>query len=122
MNFSYYFPNKDEKAGCVTRALSKAYNKDCKDVEYELKEIAKELNYEDYREVDVFEEYMFKRNAKVLRGYENKKVSDFSKEGCYILFAYKDDFYHLVCIKDNTLYDKDDVSLNLIILKVYEIR
>ena len=122
MQYSYYNP-VNENGGCVARALSKAFNKNYDEIKEELYHIAKDLNYEDYREIDVFEKYMFDRDAICIKEYENTKIEDFDLEnGTYILFAYKDDFYHLTCIKDNILYDKDDKIMDLIILKVYQIK
>lgn len=122
LQYSYYNP-VDEKAGCVARALSKAFNKEYDEVKEELYRIAKDLNYEDYREIDVFEKYMFDRGATCIREFENTRIKDFSLLiGTYVLFAYKEDFYHLTCIIDGVLYDKDASITDLIILKVYKIK
>ena len=40
--------------------------------------------------------------------------------GNYVIFCYKDAFYHMVSVINNTLYDKNDEALNLKVLKIYK--
>ena len=41
--------------------------------------------------------------------------------GSYIVFCYdKHEFYHMVTIIDNTLYDKEDSSLELYVIRLYK--
>lgn len=120
MNFKYYNP-VDEKAGCVARALSKAFNKEYDEVKEELYRIAKDLNYEDYREIEVFEKYLFDHGAKK-ENIRNVEIKDLEIEkGIYVVFAYKDNFYHLTCIKDYVLYDKNADILDLIVINLYNL-
>ena len=120
MKYEYYNP-VDEKGSCIQRSLSKVYNKDYFEVKEELINISKELNASDFREVEVFEKYLFDRGAKTL-DIKDILIKDLKlKEGKYVVLCYKDDWYHMIPIIDNTIYDKTDDSLNLIVLKVYEI-
>lgn len=121
MKFCYYNP-VEEKGGCVARALSKAYQLDYNQVKEELIKLSQELNYDDYRELEVFESYMLFRGASILSGWENLCIKDANFDNnTYVVFAYKDDFYHLLCICDNIVFDKREDVLDLIVLKVYKI-
>lgn len=40
----------------------------------------------------------------------------------YVVFAYKDDFYHLTCIIDHVLYDKKDNIFDLIVINLYKLK
>ena len=41
--------------------------------------------------------------------------------GTYIVFCYQDDFYHMTCIMDNTLYDNKKDSFNLKTITLYKL-
>lgn len=120
MEFSVYNP-VDEKGGCIARSISKAFNKDYNIVKNELIEIAKKHNLEDYREEIVFDEYLLSKKATLLNT-KDILIKDLNLIGTYIIFCNKDDFYHMVTIIDNVIYDKSDVSQDLKVIKMYQIK
>ena len=40
----------------------------------------------------------------------------------YIIFGNKDDWYHMVCLMDNTFYDKNERYQELNIIKIYKLK
>ena len=50
------------------------------------------------------------------------KIKDLELDsGNYIVFCYdKKDYYHMITIIDNTIYDKTDECLDLYVIKVYK--
>lgn len=118
MKFEYYNPS-DEKDGCVVRSLSKALNKDYEIVKEELLDYAKILNFNSYNEVEVFEKYILDNDFDKLESV-NKKIKDLKlKNGTYIIFCNKDDFYHMVTIINNVLYDKNEVAFDMNTINIY---
>ena len=119
MKFESYNP-VDEKGGCVVRSISKVLNKDYFEVKNDLIKLSKELNYDDYREVEVFEYYLHQNNFKDL-DMKDILVKDLNLEsGKYLVFCFKSDWYHMLTIIDNTIYDKNKDALDLTVLKVYK--
>lgn len=120
MKFEYYNPNK-EKGGCVVRALSKALDKNYEKVKEELIDYAKELNFSSYNEVEVFEKYILDNNFYKLEPV-NKQIKDLKlNNGTYIIFCNKDDFYHMVTVINNVLYDKSEVAFDMNAINIYKI-
>ena len=120
MKYEFYNP-VEEKGSCVERSLTKVYNEDYNKVKEELINISKKLNKEDYKDTEVFEKYLFDRGAKEL-GIQNILVKDLKLDkGKYIVFCYRDDWYHLLPIIDNVIYDKTNDCLELNVIKVYEV-
>lgn len=118
MKFEYYNPS-DEKGGCVVRSFSKALNKNYESVEKELLEYAKKLNFESYNEVEVFERYILDNDFIKLE-YPNKKIGDLDlKDGIYVIFCNKEDFYHMATIINNVLFDKSDVAFDMNAISIY---
>ena len=122
MKFEYYNP-VDEKGSCVQRSISKILNKDYNETKQELIELSKSLGYTDYREVEVFETYMKKYNIVELNQEFNCTIEELKiKEGKYIIFGNKEDWYHMVCLIDNTFYDKNENYKEINIIKIYELK
>ena len=49
------------------------------------------------------------------------KIKDYKNKGKSIIYCYdKKDFYHMVAIVDDVLYDKTDDSLNLYVLQIFK--
>jgi hypothetical protein len=65
---------------------------------------------------------MKRRNTFPIEYNKNIKVKDLKLDnGKYLVFCYdKKDFYHMVSIIDNILYDKDDSSLDLYVINIYK--
>lgn len=120
MKYEYYNP-VDEKGSCVQRSLSKILNKDYEETKQELIELSKSLGYEDYREIEVFETYMKKYNIIELNQEFNCTIKDLTIEpGNYIIFGNKEKWYHMVCLINNTIYDKNENYKEINIIKIYK--
>ena len=121
MKYEYYNP-VDENGSCVGRSISKIFNKDYFKVKEDLISISKSLKKDDYRDIDVFEKYLFDNGATKLN-IKDILVKDLKlKNGKYIVFCYKGDWYHMIPIIDNVVYDKFKDFLDLIVLTVYEVK
>lgn len=120
MKYEYYNP-VDEKGSCVQRSLSKILNKDYNETKQELIELSKSLGYSDYREIEVFETYMKKYNIIELNQEFNCTIEDLIIEpGNYIIFGNKEEWYHMVCLINNTIYDKNENYKEINIIKIYK--
>jgi len=123
MKFSeFYICDKEGKSNCVIRSLCKAFNEKYIDVYNELCSIAKSLNCESYNDVEVFEAYMKRRNTYAIDYGKDLKIKDLNLDnGKYLVFCYdKKEFYHMVSIIDNILYDKNAESLELYVVTIYK--
>ncbi len=121
MKFEYYNP-VDEKGSCVQRSISKILDKDYNETKQELIELSKSLGYEDYRETIVFETYLSNHNIVEIT-QEFTTIKELKLEpGKYIIFGNKEDWYHMVCLIDNTFYDKNENYKELNIIKIYKLK
>ena len=100
----------------------KLYSKEYDDVYNDLCTIQKELNCESFNDIPVFETYMNRNNTEAINYGEDIKIKDLELDNnSYIIFCYdKKDFYHMVTIINNTLYDRDDSSFDLYTIKIYK--
>ena len=118
----YNLTDENGKSNCVIRTFSKIFNKSYKEVLNVLIETAKELGCESINDIPVFEKYMEVNGItkEIVEG--DIKVKDLSlDEGTYVVFCYdKKDFYHMIPIIDNTVYDKHDDSLDLYVISLYK--
>lgn len=114
MKLEYYNPI-DEHGGCVIRAISKSLDKDYYIVKEELKQINE--NY-----TAIFEEYLLNNNFNIDESYKNKLLFDIVLEGNNVVLAHDNDWYHLICVIDNVIYDKctKDELKNMKVIKVYK--
>ena len=106
-----------ENNNCVLRALSKALDKNAKIIEDELKCIDN-----DYLDEYVFDKYLVNNNFIINSQANGKKLKSINYDGVNIVYGLKGDWYHMVCIIDNKIYDKhgyDDLK-DLIVIKVYK--
>ena len=111
-----------EGYNCVLRSLSKMLNRDIKVVKNELINVCNDLCIDDYNSVEAFEEFMRRNNILDIGVNNDIKIKDLELDsGKYIVFCYdKKDFYHMVTIIDNIVYDKSNESLDLYVIKVYK--
>lgn len=122
MKFEYYNPI-DEKGGCVSRSISKILQKDYNEVKQELIDLSNSLGYKDYREIEVFETYLKKYSIIEIPNEYHGPIKDLKlKKGKYIIFGNKEDWYHMVCLIDNTIYDKNENYKEINIIKIYELK
>ncbi len=123
MKFSkFYVEDKNGKTNCVIRSFCKLYGGAYEEVINELLSIKDEINAESFNDIEVFEEYMRRRDTDKIDYGKDTRIKDLNVDsGNYIVFCWdKDNFYHMVTIMDNTLYDKDDTSSNLYAITVYK--
>ena len=117
----FYISDNDGKSNCVIRSLCKILNKEYEEVYNGLCEISKELSCSSFNDIPVFEKYMEDNNIFKIIFEEDIKVKDLKMDKySYIVFCYdKKDYYHMVPIIDNTIYDKNSDCLNLDVISIY---
>ena len=119
---NYYVAGKNGRSNCVIRSLCKLFSEEYDNVYDDLCNIAKQLNCISYNDVEVFESYMQQRNMLLTEYGKDMQIKDLvlTKER-YAIFCWdRNEFYHMVSIIDNILYDKDDKSLELYVIKIYK--
>ena len=109
------------EGNCIIRSFSKLYNMNSNDIYNELETIKNELNANNSNDIEVFEEFMKRRNTNKIESNKDIKVKDLVLDNkSYIVFCYdKKDWYHLIPIIDNTVYDKSNSSLDLYVINIY---
>ena len=123
MKFSeFYISNNEGKSNCVIRTFCKIYGEEYNNVYNELCSIAKQLGCASFNDIQVFETYMREHETISIDYGKDTKIKDLNlNNGSYAIFCWdKKDFYHMVSIIDNVLYDKDDRSLELYTIKIYK--
>ena len=117
----FYICDINGNSNCVIRSLSKAYNEDYNNVCNELNDISKELKMS-FNDIEVIEEYMKRRNTLAINYGKDLKIKDLSLDNStYIILCWdKKDFYHMITIINNTLYDRTDESLELYVITIYK--
>lgn len=118
----FYITDSNGKSNCVIRSLCKIYNDSYENVYNDLCRIQKELNCESFNDIPVFEKYMSNHNTEIIENKNDTKIKDLKLDnGSYIILCWdKKDFYHMVTVVDNILYDKDNRSLDLYIINIYK--
>ena len=118
----FYITNSEGKTNCVIRSFCKLYELNYDDVYNELVNISKELNSESFNDIEVFEEFMKRRDTLKIEYDKDTKIKDLKLEnGKYIIFCYdKKDFYHMITIIDNIIYDKSLDCLDLYTISIYK--
>ncbi len=118
----YNITNNYGKSNCVIRSFCKLFNESYNDVYDELCRIQKELNCENFNDIDVLEIFMKNHNVYPIDYGKDIKVKDLKLDnGSYIVFCWdKDEFYHMLPIIDNVVYDKDDRSMELYTIALYK--
>ena len=117
----FYISDKNGKSNCVIRSLCKILNKEYDDIYSDLCKIANDLKNNSYNDVPVFEKYMEDNNIFKISCEEDIKVKDLKIDNSsYIVFCYnKKDYYHMIPIINNTIYDKNSDCLNLNVISIY---
>lgn len=123
MNFKeFYISDINGKSNCVIRSLCKVLDKGYDDVYNDLLKVTKELNCSSFNDIEVFEKYMEDNSIFKINYEECVKVKDLKIDnGPYIVFCYdKQDFYHMISIINNVIYDKNIDCMNLYVLSIYK--
>ena len=117
----FYITDKNGKSNCVIRSLCKVLNKEYNDVYDGLCEVAKKLNCSSFNDIPVFEKYMEDNDIFKISCYNEIKVKDLKIDDfSYIVFCYdKKDFYHMISIIDNVIYDKNSDCMDLYVISIY---
>ena len=106
----------DEQGGCIYRSISKALDMDYNIVKDELYKFA---IYNGDTE-DVPERYLLSKGFAIDDSLKGSVVKDLELKGSNIVYCFKDDWYHFVCVIDDTIYDKNEDALDLEVIKVYK--
>lgn len=119
---SFYVAHFNGKSNCVIRSLCKLLNEDYDKIYNDLCDLQRKLDASSYNDIIVFETFMNNNNISEVSYGKDIMIKDWELDnGSYIVFCYdKKDFYHMVTIIDNVLYDKDDSSLDLYVIKLYK--
>lgn len=117
----FYILDKNGKSNCVIRSLCKVLNKEYNDVYDGLCEVAKNLNFSSFNDIPVFEKYMEDNDIIKISGSDEIKVKDLKIDNfSYIVFCYdKKDFYHMISIINNVIYDKNSDCMDLYVIAIY---
>ena len=119
MKYVYYNPVEGH-GGCIYRSIAKSLNKSYNEVKEELDLLEKSMNTDNKKEV--FEKYLLMYNYIFDDSMNSSKLLENSYTGNNIIFAYYNDWYHMICIIDNVLFDKydEDKLKDLTINKIYK--
>ena len=117
----FYILDKNGKSNCVIRSLCKILNKEHNDVYSNLYKVAEKLKCSSCYDIPVFEKYMKDNNIFKINCEEFIKVKDLKLDnGSYIVFCYdKKDYYHMLPIISNVIYDKNSDCMDLYVISVY---
>lgn len=117
----FYISDKNDKSHCVIRSLCKILNKEYDVIYNGLCKVAKELNYSSFNDIPVFEKYMEDNNIIKINCDEEIKVKDLKIDNfSYIVFCHdKKNFYHMIPIIDNVIYDKNSDCMDLYVISIY---
>lgn len=122
MNFEIYNPT-NERGSCIVRTFTKLLNKDINIVKEDLSNLAKKLDYDNYKETEVFEKYLENNNYQKIILEDEILVRDLKlDDGKYAVFCYdRADYYHIFPIINNIVYDKNDSCFNLYVINIYKL-
>ena len=120
----YFISNSEGKSNCVVRSFCKMFNKEYGEVFNELVILSKELDCNSFNDIEVFEEYLKRHSFLPIDYGKNLKIKKLKLEDTkYIIFCYdKKDWYHMVPVINNIVYDKTDKCLDLYVISVYMIQ
>ena len=118
----FYISDKNGKSNCVIRSLCKILNKEYSDVYSNLCKLAENLKCNSFNDIKVFETYMEENNIININYDKDILVRDLKIDNSsYIVFCYdKKDYYHMIPIIDNIIYDKNSDCMDLYVISVYK--
>lgn len=118
----YYISNSEGKSNCVIRTLCKILNTSYDKIYSDLCNLANHLNCSSFNDVEVFETYLRMHGFNAINYGKDTKIKDLVIDnGTYIIFCWdKKDFYHMIPIINNVVYDKDNQCLDLYTITVYK--
>ena len=118
----YYISDKNGKSNCIVRSLCKILNREYEEVYNGLCDVAKELNCSSFNDIPVFEKYMEDNDIVKISVSDSIKVKDLKIDSLsYAVFCYdKKDFYHMISIVNNIIYDKNSDCMDLYVIAIYK--
>ena len=118
----YYVSSNDGRSNCVIRTLCKILNEQYDNIYKELNNLANELKCSSFNDVEVFETYLDMHGFNPINYGKDIKVKDLTiDDGNYVVFCWdKNNFYHMIPIIDNIVFDKDDKCLDLYTITIYK--
>ncbi len=118
----YYICNSNGNSNCVIRSFCKLFNKEYNEMKEELINLTKKKNANNYNDMEVFETYLSSKDYTIEEINNDIKVEDLKlSKGKYAILCWnKNDYYHMIPIIDNTIYDRTNECLELYVLKVYK--
>lgn len=118
----FYISDRDGKSNCVVRSLCKILDKQYNNVYDDLLKIAEKLKCSSFNDVEVFETYMENNNILKMNYGKNIKIKDLKLyNGSYVILCYdKKEFYHMVSVINNVIFDKNTDCMNLYVLTIYK--
>lgn len=117
----FYISDNDGKSNCVIRSLCKILNKEYNDVYNDLCKIAEDLKCDSFNDIPVFEKYMEDNSIFNIDYNKDIMIKDLNlNDNSYVVFCWnKKDYYHMLPIIDNVIYDKNSDCLNLYVISIY---
>ena len=117
----FYVSDNNGKSNCVIRSLCKILNKEYDDVYNDLCKIAEDLKCDSFNDIPVFEKYMEDNNIFNIDYDKDIMIKDLNlNDNSYIVFCWnKKDYYHMIPIIDNVIYDKNSDCMNLYVISIY---
>ena len=118
----FYISDKNGKSNCVIRSLCKILNKEYNDVYNDLCKIAEDLKCDSFNDIPVFEKYMEDNNIFNIDYNKDIMIIDLNlNDNSYVVFCWnKKDYYHMISIIDNVIYDKNFDCMNLYVISIYK--
>lgn len=123
MNYEKYeLASKEGKSNCVVRSLCKILDKEYAEVYGDLCNEAEKLKCSSFNDIIVFESYMKNNNIFKIYYQKDTKLEEIKfDDGYYIIFCWdKNEYYHMIPVINNTVYDKNQNYLNLYLLSLYK--
>lgn len=120
IDFKKYDPKG--ASNCIIRVFSKLTEKEPVEIENELIDLSKKLNHNEYSDIEVFEKYLKNIGFNKVTTEKNTLIKDLQLDkDDYCIFCWdKNEWYHLIAIKNNTVFDRKDDSLNLYPITIYK--
>ena len=115
MKYEEYNP---KCSNCIIRTFMKLFDKDELLLQEELIELANKMNESDYNNINAFEKYLENNNYEKI-DMKDILVKDLDLNGKYACFCYKDNWYHMIAIIDNIVYDKTPECLDMNVISLY---
>ena len=118
----FYISDKNGKSNCVIRSLCMILNKEYNDVYNDLCKIAEDLKCDSFNDIPVFEKYMEDNNIFNIDYNKDIMIKDLNlNDNSYVVFCWnKKDYYHMISIIDNVIYDKNFDCMNLYVISIYK--